>query len=71
MVFSIARSSGSAGPDAAGSGDSDDFPSNPALMTHDIDKLIASSDLIVECTGDVIYGTETVEANSWRPGSPS
>ena len=30
-------------------------------FTDDIDKLIATSDLVVECSGDVIYGTDMVE----------
>jgi len=37
-----------------------DFPSNEN-MTNEIDDLIESSDLIVECTGDAIYACETID----------
>ena len=31
------------------------------LLTNSLDELIASSDLIVECSGDAIYATETID----------
>ena len=37
-----------------------DFPQNH-LLTNSIDDLIGSSDLIVECSGDVIYATDTID----------
>ncbi|NPA65808.1 MAG: dTDP-4-dehydrorhamnose reductase [Epsilonproteobacteria bacterium] len=33
----------------------------PELLTNDIAMLIATSDLIVECSGDAIYATENIE----------
>jgi len=36
-----------------------DFSQN-TLLTNDLEDLIASSDLIVECSGDAIYATETI-----------
>ncbi|HHH37643.1 MAG TPA: NAD(P)-dependent oxidoreductase, partial [Epsilonproteobacteria bacterium] len=36
-----------------------DFPQNH-LLTKSIDDLIRDSDLIVECSGDVIYATDTI-----------
>ncbi len=38
-----------------------DFPLNKSLITNDVLELIKNSDLVVECSGDVIYATETVE----------
>ena len=38
----------------------DDFIS-PDKLTNSLDKLIESSDLIVECSGDAIYATETID----------
>ena len=32
------------------------------FVTNSVWKMIESSDLVVECTGDVIYGTEVVNA---------
>lgn len=37
------------------------IPASRRIITHDIQKLIGNCDLIVECSGDAIYGTETVE----------
>ena len=37
-----------------------DFPQNK-LLTNSIDDLIRDSDLIVECSGDVIYATDTID----------
>ena len=37
-----------------------DFPHND-LLTNSIDTLIRDSDLIVECSGDVIYATDTID----------
>lgn len=39
-----------------------DIPAPHSLITQDIDTLIKESDLIVECTGDTIHGTEVIEA---------
>ncbi len=33
-----------------------------SIITQDIDKVIKSSDLVVECTGDTIHGTDVIEA---------
>ena len=38
----------------------DDFIS-PDKLTNSLDKLIESSDLIVECSGDAIYATESID----------
>lgn len=38
-----------------------EFPVEKGLLTHSIDDIIASSELVVECSGDVIHGTEMVE----------
>jgi len=38
----------------------DDFPNNK-LLTNNLQDLIDNSDLIVECSGDVIYATESIE----------
>lgn len=40
--------------------DMQDFPSWEKL-TNSVDKLVASSDLIVECSGDVLYGTDVID----------
>jgi len=37
-----------------------DFTQN-ALLTNDLNDLIENSDLIVECSGDAIYATETID----------
>jgi predicted homoserine dehydrogenase-like protein len=37
-----------------------DFPQNK-LLTNSIEDLIKDSDLIVECSGDVIYATDTID----------
>lgn len=37
-----------------------DFP-KPELLTNSIDDLIEHSDLIVECSGDVIHGTDIID----------
>jgi predicted homoserine dehydrogenase-like protein len=37
------------------------FPLDTKVLTNSIEDLIKSSDLVVECSGDVIYGTEMVE----------
>ena len=37
-----------------------DFPQNQ-LLTNSIEDLIKDSDLIVECSGDVIYATDTID----------
>lgn len=39
----------------------DNLPVNRSALTNDLYDLINQSDLIVECTGDVVYGTEIVE----------
>lgn len=39
-----------------------DMPVPHSLITQDIDTLIKESDLIVECTGDTIHGTQVIEA---------
>ena len=36
-------------------------PIDSAILTNDVDEVIKKSDLIVECSGDVIHGTEMVE----------
>jgi len=38
-----------------------DFPRNE-LLTNDLTVLIEKSDLIVECSGDVLYATDSIEA---------
>lgn len=38
-----------------------DLPIKAKQLTHDLNQLIKHSDVIVECSGDVIYGTEVVE----------
>ena len=38
----------------------DDF-AQKSLLTNDLEDLIASSDLIVECSGDAIYATDTID----------
>lgn len=42
-------------------GDIQPLPVSIDQFTDDIDKLIATSDLVVECSGDVIHGTEMIE----------
>ena len=37
-----------------------DFP-DPDRLTNDVDALIEASDLVVECSGDVLHATEVVE----------
>ena len=37
------------------------IPLDSAFLTNDVDEVIKKSDLIVECSGDVIHGTEVVE----------
>lgn len=37
-----------------------DYPF-PELLTHDLGEVMRSSDLIVECTGDVAYATEVID----------
>ncbi len=39
-----------------------DVPAEKKIITHNLNKLIKSCDLIVECSGDAIHGTEMVEA---------
>lgn len=39
-----------------------DVPVPKKLITHDINQLIRDSDLVVECSGDAIHGTEMAEA---------
>ena len=38
-----------------------DIPAEKKIITHNVNKLIKTCDLIVECTGDAIHATETVE----------
>lgn len=38
-----------------------EFPLPKRFITNDLEDLIRASDVIVECTGDAIYGTDTVE----------
>lgn len=38
-----------------------DFPLDIHLLTNDITTLLPKSDLIVECSGDVLHGTEMIE----------
>lgn len=38
-----------------------DFPL-PALLTNDLDDLLRSSDVVVECSGDVLHATEVADA---------
>ncbi len=38
-----------------------DFPVAKNKLTHSIDEVIRNADLVVECTGDVIHGTEVSE----------
>lgn len=45
-----------------------DFPIRDAL-TNSIDELIEHSDIIVECTGDVFFGTEVIE-RAFEAGIP-
>lgn len=45
-----------------------DFPL-PDRLTNSIDELIAHSDIIVECTGDVFFGTEVIE-RAFEAGLP-
>jgi len=45
-----------------------DFPAADVL-THSIDDLIDHSDIIVECTGDVAFGTEVIE-RAFEAGLP-
>jgi predicted homoserine dehydrogenase-like protein len=45
-----------------------DFPL-PDALTNSIDELIAHSDIIVECTGDVFFGTEVIE-RAFEAGLP-
>lgn len=45
-----------------------DFPAADVL-THSIDDLIDHSDIIVECTGDVCFGTEVIE-RAFEAGLP-
>lgn len=45
-----------------------DFPLRDAL-TNSVDELIANSDIIVECTGDVFFGTEVIE-RAFEAGLP-
>lgn len=47
----------------------DGFPVPRDRITNDLDKLLKTSDLIVECTGDAIYGTE-VSYRALRTGLP-
>lgn len=37
------------------------FPIDQEVLTNDVSDLIKESDLIVECSGDVLHGTEVVE----------
>ncbi|MBU2283009.1 MAG: NAD(P)-dependent oxidoreductase, partial [Gammaproteobacteria bacterium] len=39
------------------------------VLTNSIDDLIANSDVIVECTGDVFFGTEVIE-RAFEAGVP-
>jgi predicted homoserine dehydrogenase-like protein len=39
----------------------ENFPVDTALLTNNIDEVMKKSDLIVECSGDVIHGTEMIE----------
>ncbi len=39
-----------------------DFPLDPKLLTQDVQDVIRESDLVVECSGDVIHGTDAIEA---------
>lgn len=45
-----------------------DFPL-PDSLTNSVDELIANSDIIVECTGDVFFGTEVIE-RAFEAGLP-
>lgn len=45
-----------------------DFPL-PDALTNSVDELIANSDIIVECTGDVFFGTEVIE-RAFEAGLP-
>ena len=45
-----------------------DFPLSDAL-TNSIDDLVANSDLIVECSGDVFFGTQVIE-RAFEAGLP-
>lgn len=45
-----------------------EFPLRDAL-TNSVDELIANSDIIVECTGDVFFGTEVIE-RAFEAGLP-
>lgn len=45
-----------------------DFPL-PGALTNSIDELIAHADIIVECTGDVFFGTEVIE-RAFEAGLP-
>ena len=38
------------------------LPAKDKRFTHDIGKVIRQSDMVVECTGDAIHGTDMVEA---------
>lgn len=44
-------------PDGVG-----DFPVDKKLITQNIEEVIKDSDLVVECSGDVIHGTEMAES---------
>jgi len=46
-----------------------DVPADKKIITQDINKLIADCDLIVECSGDTIHGTEVIE-NIFKSGLP-
>lgn len=39
-----------------------DIPAPKKIITHNINELIKNSDLVVECTGDAVHGTEMAEA---------
>lgn len=39
----------------------ENFPVDTTLLTNDVEEVIRKSDLIVECSGDVIHGTEMIE----------
>ncbi len=45
-----------------------DFPARDVL-TNSIDDLLEHSDIIVECTGDVFFGTEVIE-RAFEAGIP-
>lgn len=45
-----------------------DFPL-PGALTNSIDELMAHADIIVECTGDVFFGTEVIE-RAFEAGLP-